>query len=234
MSSTRAAAKIDQADPAPPRATRNAAATAERILQAAILEFAEHGYMGARIDGIAKRAGANMRMLYHYYGNKEDLYLKVLEHVFAAMRLKEQTLNLSDLEPLAAMQRLFDFTFDHFGSHPLYVRILSGENLAGARHLHRSSVVPALSSPLLQAIEEVLKRGEAQQVFRPGLDPLQLYVSMVALSYLHISNAPTLSWIFSTDLSNEQWRAQRHEHARTMLMTYLVAPGPTPCLTPVQ
>jgi AcrR family transcriptional regulator len=98
-----------------PQPTRKAAATAERILQAAILGFAEHGYMGARIDGIAKRAEGNMRMLYHHYGNKETLY----------------------------------------------VRILSGENLAGARHLHRSSVQPALSAPLLHAIDAVLRRGEA-------------------------------------------------------------------------
>jgi TetR/AcrR family transcriptional regulator len=204
-----------------PRATRNAAATAERILQAAIKEFAEHGYMGARIDGIAKRAGANIRMLYHYFGSKEELYLHVLENVFAGIRTQEQTLHLRDLEPLDAMGRLFDFTYDHFAANPLFIRILIGENLADARHLQRSKVVQALSSPLLVAIDEVLRRGVAQGVFRARIDPLQLYVSIVALSYFHISNGPTLSWLFDADLAEPLWRAQRKEHARGMLLAYL-------------
>lgn len=205
--------------------TRSAAAqaTAEKILQAAIHEFAEHGYMGARVEGIAQRAGANMRMLYHYYGNKSGLYLKVLETVFGDIRMQEQALSLTDIgiAPMDAMGRLFDFTYTHFADNPLFIRILTGENLADAQHLHRSTIVPALSSPLLTVIKDVLSRGERQRVFRQGIDPLQLYVSMVSLSYFHISNGPTLSWIFSADLSDEQWRASRREHARAMIHAYL-------------
>ena len=208
-----------------PRATRSAAATAERILQAAIQEFAEHGYMGARIDAIAKRAEANIRMLYHYFGRKEDLYLQVLETVFAGIRTQEQALHLRDFEPLEAMRRLFDFTYDHFAANPLFIRILIGENLADARHLHRSKVVQSLSSPLLVAIDEVLLRGATLGVFRTGIDPLQLYVSIVALSYFHLSNGPTLSWLFDANLADPQWRAKRKEHARSMLLAYLELPG---------
>ena len=206
---------------------RDATATSGRILEAAIVEFAEHGYAGARIDAIAQRASANMRMLYHYFGSKNDLYLRVLEAVFERIRLKEQKLNLKSMAPLPAMMKLFEFTYDHFASNPLFVRILINENLLGGRHLARSVRVSSLSSPLLVAMKDVLRRGELEGVFRRGIDPLQFYVSMVAMSYFHISNAPTLSHLFGTNLSAGRWRNERRRHAREMLQAYLtVEPKP--------
>jgi TetR/AcrR family transcriptional regulator len=203
------------------RRPRDAAATSDRILEAAIAEFAEHGYAGARIDAIAQRADANMRMLYHYFGSKNDLYLRVLEAVFERIRLKEQKLKLKSMAPLPAMMKLFDFTYDHFASNPLFIRILTSENLLDGRHLSRSVRVSSLSSPLLVAMKEVLRRGEAEGVFRRGIDPLQIYVSMVAMSYFHISNGPTLSHLFSTNLSAARWRNERRWHASEILRAYL-------------
>ena len=132
-------------------------------------------------------------MLYHYFGSKNALYVKVLEAVFDDIRLQEQRLNLQNEAPLPAMIRLFDFTYDHFASNPLFIRILTSENLLGAKHLSRSARVSALSSPLLVAMRDVLKRGEDEGAFRKDIDPLQLYVSMVAMSYFHISNVLMLS-----------------------------------------
>ena len=205
------------------RRPRDATATAKRILKSAIAEFAAHGYAGARIDAIARRADANMRMLYHYFGSKNALYVKVLEAVFDDIRLQEQRLNLQNEAPLPAMIRLFDFTYDHFASNPLFIRILTSENLLGAKHLSRSARVSALSSPLLVAMRDVLKRGEDEGAFRKDIDPLQLYVSMVAMSYFHISNAPTLSHLFSSNLSTTRWRAERRQHATDMFTAYLIS-----------
>jgi len=207
------------------RRSRNAAATADRILKAAIVEFADHGYAGARIDAIALRADVNMRMLYHYFGSKSRLYVYVLESVFERIRIEEQRLDLTRMAPLPAMMKLFDFTYRHFAANPLFIRILSNENLLDGRYLSQSSLVSSLSSPLLIAIKAILRRGEAEGIFRKGIDPLQLYVSMVAMSYFHISNGPTLSHLFSTDLSSTRWRNARRRHAAEMLATYLVVGG---------
>lgn len=225
---------------ATPGRPRDATATARRILTSATAEFAAHGYAGARIDVIARNADANMRMLYHYFGSKDALYLKVLEAVFDDIRLQEQGLDLGHESPLAAMIRLFDFTYNHFASNPLFIRILTGENLLGGKHLSRSVRVSAMSSPLLIAIRDVLKRGEDEHVFRREIDPLQLYVSMVAMSYFHISNAPTLSHLFNANLSTARWRAERRRHATEMFSAYLVSgasrtesePTPPPRLRP--
>ncbi|MEH3106926.1 MAG: TetR/AcrR family transcriptional regulator [Sphingomonas fennica] len=200
---------------------RDAAATRKRILEAAIDEFAERGFSGARIDSIAQRSSANMRMIYHYYGNKEDLYVYVLDHVYEDIRRREASLNLSDLGPFEAMMKLFDFTFSHFEANPHVIALWTGENLQKGLYLSTAPRAAKLSSPLVDAIRETLKRGEAAAVFRAGIDPLQLYVSMVALSYFHLSNAYTLSAVFQTDLQSEAWRAERRAHAGAMIAAYL-------------
>lgn len=206
---------------------RNAALTRERILRAAITEFAERGLSGARMDGIARRSGSNMRMLYHYYGSKEDLYLTVLEHVYEDIRRREQGLDLEHLDPEAAMLRLFEFTFTHFAENPEIVSLWSGENMQRARFLSNSRRAADISSPLLIAIEGTLKRGQRAKMFRSGINPLQLYISIVALSYFHLSNAYTLSAIFRADLHSKEWQEQRRKHAREMLMSYLQPTKPT-------
>jgi TetR/AcrR family transcriptional regulator len=200
---------------------RDAALTRQKILKAAISEFAEHGLSGARMDSIARRANANMRMLYHYYGSKEDLYLTVLEHVYEDIRSREQQLDLEHLDPEAAMLRLFEFTFSHFVQNPEIVSLWSGENMQRARFLSMSKHATEISSPLLSAIESTLKRGQRAKVFRSKIDALQLYVSMVALSYFHLSNAYTLSTIFRTDLHSSKWQEERRSHARDMITAYL-------------
>jgi TetR/AcrR family transcriptional regulator len=69
--------------PAITRPSRNPERTQERILKAAFKEFAGKGFAGARVDGIARRAGINKRMLYHYFGDKEALFREVLRRKIA-------------------------------------------------------------------------------------------------------------------------------------------------------
>lgn len=215
--------------PRPPKARRaarpakrDADGTRARILAAAIREFAAAGYSGARIDAICKRARANPRMIYHYFGDKDGLYISVLEHVLGELRREELKLEVDHVAPLEGMLQLFDFVHGHFGSHPELIPLLSGENLLRARFLRKSVKTPIVSSPLIELIARLLERGVRQNVFRPGIDPLQLYVSMVALSYFHRSNAHTLSAIFRTDLLDPAWQAQQKQHADAMLTRFLL------------
>src|SRR5664279_6543104 len=112
-----------------------------RILEAAKQEFAAHGLAGARVDRIAAKAGANKRMLYYHVGNKEDLYLAVLEGAYAKIRAEERGLNLEHLDPPKAIERLIDFTWNYFIRNPEFLALLNTENLARARHLKRSTQV---------------------------------------------------------------------------------------------
>jgi AcrR family transcriptional regulator len=195
--------------------------TRERILRTAIAEFSEKGFSGARVLAICRKSRANPRMIYHYFGGKDRLYVAVLEHVLGELRAEELKLDVVHVSPVDGMMQLFDFTYEHFGSHPELIHILSGENLLRARFLKKSSKTPVVASPLIAMIGELLKRGEKTGVFRRGIDPLQLYVSMVGFAYFHRSNAHTLSVIFKSDILKADWQAEHKRYAEEMMLGFL-------------
>ncbi|UFN48839.1 TetR/AcrR family transcriptional regulator [Roseomonas sp. OT10] len=206
--------------PVIPRGTR-AAATRQRILDAALAEFAEKGLAGARVDEIAARAGANKRMLYAYFGSKEELWLTVLERAYAAKREEERALEVADLPPAEAMARLVRFNLRYTARHPEFVALLNQENVHRAAYLGRSEAVQALYSPLLESVRQVLARGAEAGVFRRDADPLQTYVTLVALGHFFVANRFTLSTIFRTDLSAEAALAAREAHCVEVVLGYL-------------
>lgn len=193
----------------------------ERILAAALDEFAHHGLGGARVDRIAARAGANKRMLYYYFGNKEDLFLAVLESRYAHIRRAEQGLHLADLNPREGMRRLVAFTWTYYLKHPEFLTLLNSENLHRARHLRRSRHIAAMHSPLIAMLGGLLERGVRQGRFRRGVDPVQLYISIAALGYFYLSNRHTLSTIFERDLLAPRHKAERLRHMTELVLGYL-------------
>ena len=205
------------------RRARDSALTKESILRAATFEFCRNGLCGARVEAIAQRAKANMRLLYAYYGDKIGLYLAVLEHVYTEIRAAEQALNLDGLEPVAAMRGLINFTFDFFEGHQNYIALINNENLQRAKYLRKSRKISDLTLPLVASIEDILRRGVAAGLFRTGVDPIQLYVSITAMSYFHVSNRHTLSAMFDKDLGEEQWLELRRQHAQDMILTWLTS-----------
>ena len=192
-----------------------------RILQAATDEFARFGLGGARVDRIAARAGANKRMLYYYYGNKDDLFLAVLEASYARIRSAERALHLADLEPRAAMRELVEFTWSYYLAHPEFLTLLNSENLHRARHVKRSQSIVAMHSPFAAMIKQVLERGARGGQFRRGVDPVQLYISIAALGYFYLSNRYTLSAIFQRELLAPRHKAERLKHMTGLVLGYL-------------
>ncbi len=202
--------------------------TREGILAAAVAEFAAHGLEGARVDAIAHRAGANKRMIYHYFGNKDDLYLAALERVYADRRACDRAFDSDQDDPPTALAALIRFNFDYFAGHPEFISMLNNENLCRAEHLARSRRVAELHSPLIQRIADLLRRGEHLGLFRAGVDPVQLYISITALGYFYFSNRWTLSRIFDRDLDSAGARDARGDHIVAVILGYLQS-GAAPC-----
>ena len=123
-----------------PRKSRknNPEKTRENILQEAIVEFVEQGLAGARVDAIAERTKTSKRMIYYYFTSKEQLYVEVLEKLYGEIRSIESRLNLDQLEPVLAIQRLVEFTFDHHDMNADFVRIVSIENIHKGVYIKRS------------------------------------------------------------------------------------------------
>lgn len=200
---------------------RDADRTRRAILSAATAEFAAHGFSGARVDAIASRAGANKRMLYHYFGNKEDLYLDVLEAAYGGIRRAESKLDLADLEPEEGMRQLVLFTWEYFLEHPEFISLLNTENLLEARHLKRSRRIHDLHQPLVATMAQLIARGEAAGRFRTGIDPTQLYISIASLGFFYLSNRHTLSTIFGRQLGGQKALSTRRQHIVDVILGYL-------------
>jgi AcrR family transcriptional regulator len=198
----------------------------KRILEAATAEFARHGYGGARIDRIAKAAGANKRMLYYHVGNKDVLYLAILEGAYEHIRAAERCLNLEALAPAEAIAKLIAFTWQYYLDNPEFIALLNNENLHRARFLRRSGKVKQLHSPFVELIANVLRRGAASGELRRGIDPVQLYISIASLSYFYQSNSATLGVIFGRDLLAPAARAARLAHMTDLVLSALRPAAP--------
>lgn len=201
---------------------RNADRTQQEILQAATQEFANAGLGGARMERIAALAGVNKRLIYYYFESKELLFLSVLEDTYARIREAEKKLRLENLDPPTAVRRLVEFTWQYYLENPEFLTLLNSENLHKARHLQRSSRIQEMNSPLVQLLRDVVGRGQAQGLFREGVDPVQLYISIASLCYFYLSNNATLSTIFGRDLLAPTAMSERLSHMNEVVMGYLL------------
>ena len=201
--------------------SRDPGRTRAAILDAATQEFTTKGLAGAHIDMIAKRAGANKRMIYHYFGDKEGLYLAVLEQTYAAIRTAEVGLKLGDRDPVDGMRELIAFTWQYFLAHPEFLSLLGTENLHGARYLKQSQRIRELHSPLVGMLSDLLARGAKSGAFHGGVDPVQLYITIASLGFFYLSNRHTLSTIFGRDLGADDMIAARGKHVVDVVLAYL-------------
>jgi AcrR family transcriptional regulator len=220
--STRPLRKPRTAAPAPEERVRDADRSQALILDAAREEFADLGLGGARMDRIAERAGLNKRLIYYYFVDKEALFQAVLEQAYRDIREAEKQLNLAALEPADAIRALVRFTWDYYLAHPEFLTLLNSANLHKARHLADSPRARELNSPLIETLATVLERGRKAKVFRGGVDPVQLYVSIAGLAYFYLSNNHTLSAIFGRDLLAPKARAERLSHMTDVILGYLL------------
>ncbi|SMF99726.1 Transcriptional regulator, TetR family [Burkholderia singularis] len=189
---------------------------------AAAEEFANGGLFGARVDQIARRAETNERMLYYYFGSKEQLFTAVLEHAFSAMVEAERAMNLDGVAPVEAITRLAHFVWDYYRDHPELLRLLNNENLHQARYLHRSTRIREMISPFVATLSSVLERGRNAGLFRTDIDPLRFYVMLSGLGYYIVSNRFTLSAIFDRDFSAPDERAEMIKANTELLLAYLL------------
>ena len=209
------------ASPPEPR-SRDADRSQQTILLAARDEFALYGLAGARVDRIAERADINKRLIYYYFKSKDDLFLAVLENTYADIRAAEQKLHLDEMDPVEAIRELVSFTWHYYLEHPEFISLLNSENQHNAAHLKKSARIQEMNSPLVQMLDTVLERGRRQDLFRAGIDPIQLYISIASICYFYLSNNQTLSTIFGRDLRAPKAMAQRLSHMTDMVLGYVM------------
>ncbi|AXB42247.1 TetR/AcrR family transcriptional regulator [Amycolatopsis albispora] len=193
------------------------------ILEMATREFADKGYTGARVDEIAARTSTTKRMIYYYFGGKEQLYVAVLERAYAAIRGLEQQLDVEHLEPEEAIRQLAELTFDHHEAHPDFIRLVSIENIHRAEHIARSEVLSGLANPALDVLTRILDRGRAAGRFRADADPLDIHMVISSYCVFRLANRHTFAAIFGRDLLDPERREQQRRMLGDLVINYLTA-----------
>ncbi len=211
--------------PAPPRTARARTNDPERtmadILAVATREFAEKGLAGARIDVIAEAMRTSKRMIYYYFGSKEGLYVAVLEEAYRRMRHIEADLHLDDLPPEDALRKLVGFTVDYQRANPDFIRLVMTENIHRGEYLAQSKTIHQLNVPAIEGLRKVYERGVAAGLFRAGLDPIDLHMSISALSVFNVANKHTFSLIFQRDLDSTAAMIARRDSIVEMMVRFV-------------
>ncbi|VTU32905.1 TetR/AcrR family transcriptional regulator [Variovorax sp. PBL-E5] len=206
--------------------TNDPARTMAGILEVATHEFAEKGLSGARIDEIAAATRTSKRMIYYYFGSKEQLYVRVLEESYRRMRAIESALRLDDLEPLEALRRLVVFTFDHHQRNQDYIRLVMAENIERGAYLKQSRNIRQLNGSAIETVSGVYARGVTSGLFRPGLDPIDIHASISALTFFNVSNQHTFGMIFRRDTQAPQALRARRDSVVEMVLRFVCASCP--------
>jgi AcrR family transcriptional regulator len=205
---------------------RDAARTQKEILDVATREFADRGFAGARVDEIAARTRTTKRMIYYYFGGKEQLYIAVLERAYATAREAEAEVDVDHLDPLAAIRLLVELTFDHHESHPEFIRLVSIENIHHAEHMAKSPAIAELGSPAIDLLAEILDRGRTAGVFRDDVDAVDLHMMISAFCVFRVANRHTFGTLFDRDLTDPSLRERYRTMLGDMVIDYLSVPGP--------
>lgn len=192
------------------------------ILEVATAEFARRGYSGARVDAIAAMTRTSKRMIYYYFGSKERLYVAVLEHAYRSIRSVETGLDLAHLPPEAALCRLVELTFDYQNAHPEFIRLVMIENIHLAQHMKRSRTIQKLNSTAIDELSRLYARGRASKLFRPGLDPVDLHMTISALCFFNVANRATFSTIFKRDMASPQALVKRRAEVVEIVLRYVL------------
>ena len=192
-----------------------------RIVAAAIDEFAARGFKGASMDAIAARTHTTRALINYYFGSKEQLYLAVLEGVYAEIREAEAELDLDHLEPAAAIRRIVEFTYHYYLEHEGFVRIVVAENQARGRHLRKSKTMRTLNRPIIERLARVIQRGQAAGLFRKDADPVEVHKAIAALGMFNVTNQYTFGAIFQREMGAKGDLAGRREMVSEVILGYL-------------
>jgi AcrR family transcriptional regulator len=195
--------------------------TKRAILESATAEFMSKGFAGASVNEIAARANVNKRMLYHYFGKKDQLYVAVLEQVYTSLRAAQVQLNLTGQAPKEAIERLIRFTWDYYLQHPEFLSLLMMENLQDGEYVLRSERIRHMNAPFLDILDTVLKRGQAEGVFREDVDALQLYLTIASLGGYFVAARFTLSNLLDKELASVSGLQARLRHIVEVVLGYL-------------
>jgi AcrR family transcriptional regulator len=195
--------------------------TRTEILDVATAEFAARGYDGARVDEIAALTQTTKRMIYYYFGGKKQLYVAALERAYARIRTAERQVDVAHLDPLAAIRRIAEITFDHHESHPDFIRLVTVENIHFGEHIRELASLVDLNTPVIRMLDDLLRRGRDEDLLRHDVDAIDVHMMISSFCFFRVANRHTFGAIFGRDLVDPADRDRYRTMLGDMVVRYL-------------
>lgn len=174
-----------------------ALASRQRILDAALKEFADNGFSGARMDAIARAAAVNKALPFYYYSSKEKLYGEVVSRVMQQFLGIIRPVMNAGLTPEVMIERFPRAIIEFFSSHRDFLRIVGRELLDG------TSRVPELLARQVRGEPHggpVFFGRMVEQWYRDGLiresNPVHFMLNMFSLTIYSILARPMVEAVF--------------------------------------
>ena len=176
----------------PPTEVAKREKSRKRILHAAMVEFAEKGFQGARIVKIAKNAGMNVQAIYYHFGKKKDLYVATIESIYEEDQFADVCEKLVTYPPEEAIREFIYFMLTQYTRHPLSHTLLidHGRNKASV-YLRERPYINRLFRDLTDAVKDALARGAEEHKFRADLDPIHVFLTVTSLTGNYLYKAET-------------------------------------------
>lgn len=188
---------------------RDAERTRGRIVEAAVGEFAEKGFAGARVESIGRRAGVNKQLLYHYFGGKEDLFREVVE------RKIEERLGRLEGAP-GRLEDLLEYHFEKLYEDLDWIRFLTWEAAGGVEEVPLEEERRESIARQVQDLREKGARGDLPS----DLDPRYLQLAVYALTTYPVAFAQITRMTTGQDPESPEFREGWREFLR-----HLAKPG---------
>lgn len=199
--------------------------TRNNILDVATREFADKGLAGARIDEIADKTNSSKRMIYYYFGGKDELYRAVLAKAYSHIREREAERKLEAMPARDALRELVELTFDYHATHPDFVRLVMNENIHHGQHIGHVPGLKERNRSVISALKTILDKGVTERVFRRGIDPVELHMSISALCFYNVSNRYTFDANFGIDMAAPKNQKRRRAQIADIILAWVSSPG---------
>ena len=213
---------------------KDAERTRAEILEVATKEFSLNGFAGGRINEIAEQTRTSKRMIYYYFGSKRGLYLAVLHEHYRRLRADERDMHLDEKPPMEALRRLVEFTFDWYVEHASQVPLVMVENIHQGKNINSLPDIALLNSGAIDLVSKVYNRGVAEGVMRPGLRPIDIYITIASASFFNVSNRYTFAAIFKHDMAAPEEIERRRAALTDLVLRYVAADGAAVAAAPAR
>ena len=192
------------------------------ILTAALKEFSSRGFSGARIDEIAEKTNFSKRMIYYYFKDKQDLFVRCLEKEYQKLREAESKIDISIDNPILDLQKIIETSIDHHFENQDYVRLVVIENIHYCKHLDLSERIQAESMNSVGVTSDVYNRGVKNGLFRSGINPLDIHWMIASMSFFSISNKYSFNWVHNLPPYDESQHKSRKKFILDVVLNHLL------------